>query len=241
MKHVLFRLVALAGLTLLAGGCAVSSYTTAETLPRGRSQFWVAPQLMRIGVASAPVAMPFVELGTRYGLTDDVELGLRLGAGAQADAKIALRRPAPGRSLTISVAPGIGYIGNFSGTPTGADGDDLHFVGATLPAYLSWKTSDSVQVTFGPRVTWLMQYVETSTAGTTHTLAWGASLGVLWQISDGFAIAPEVAFATPWLRALTGAGAVVGTGDQRALQIGIGLIFGGGARTGGVAPRGDQG
>lgn len=222
--HPLLALcLALAGLS----GCAVSSYTTADTLPAGRSQFWVAPQMLRVGVAAQPENMPFVELGSRFGLTDDVELGLRVGAGAQVDTKIALRGRAPGRDLTVAVAPGVGYIGNFSGTPTGADGDDLHFVGATVPVLVSYRVHDALQISAGPRATWLMQYVETATAATTHTVALGSSLNLAWQVTKGLQIVPEFSFAVPLLRGLTGAGVVWGSGGQRVMQIGIGLVFGG--------------
>ena len=209
-------------------GCAVSSYTTAHNLEAGKANFWVAPQVMRVGVSGSPTSMPFLELGTRYGITDDVEVGARLGAGVQADVKIALRRPKVAfQGLTMSMAPGMGYIGNFSGTPTGADGDDLHFAGATLPLYLTWDFNPHVGVTFGPRTSWLMQYVETATASTTHTVAVGGSLSVAWRISPTFAIVPEVSTAVTIFRALTGAGSVFGTGQQAVLQAGIALVFGG--------------
>ncbi len=210
-----------------ATGCAVSSYTTAHTLPRGTSTFWVAPQAMRIAVGGAPQTMPFVELGTRYGLRDDIEVGARLGAGLQVDAKIALLRKGAGRKLAIALAPSVGYIGNFSGTPTGSGGDDLHFAGATLPLLISYPIIEGVDVTLGPRLGWLMQVVETSSAATSHTAAVGASASLRWQISRAFAVVPEVSFAMPWLRALTGTGVVTGTGGQRAIQVGIGFILGG--------------
>ncbi|MCO4763894.1 MAG: hypothetical protein KC502_20440 [Myxococcales bacterium] len=217
-------------LLLLAAlpGCAVSSYTTARNLAEGDSSFWVAPQVMRVGVAAKPTNMPFVELGTRYGITDDVEVGMRLGAGVQSDVKLSLKKPKnPDEKLTIAIAPGLGYIGNFSGTPTGADGDDLHFVGATVPVYVTWGFSETVSMTVGPRVTWLMQYVETASASTTHTVAAGTSLSVAWRVSKRVTIAPEISFAMPMFRALTGAGSVFGTGDQRVLHLGVGFIFGG--------------
>lgn len=231
--RALARLLTFALLVAVLGttGCAVSSYTTAHPLPRGTSTFWVAPQAMRIAVGGAPQMMPFVELGTRYGLTDNVELGARLGAGLQVDAKIALLRPRAGRKLALSIAPGVGYIGNFSGTPTGSGGDDLHFAGATLPLLISYPIADGLDVTLGPRLGWLMQVVETSSAATSHTAAAGASLSVRWQISRAFAIVPELSFAAPWLRALTGTGVVAGTGGQRALQVGVGFVFGGATPT----------
>ena len=188
MKTLSSRLWSLLVVSALAWlpGCAVSSYTTAKNLEAGKSSFWVAPQAMRVAVAGAPTTMPFVELGTRYGITDDVEVGGRLGAGVQADVKVNLRRSAlPHSGLTISIAPGVGYLGNFSGTPTGADGDDLHFLGATAPAYFTWTFNDSLAVTAGPRVTWLMQYVETTSASTTHTVALGSSLSLAWRVSPG--------------------------------------------------------
>ena len=209
-------------------GCAVSSYTTAHTLAKGGARFWVAPQALRVGVSASPQTMPFVELGTRYGLTDDVEVGVRLGAGLQADTKIALRRRhAPSDRLTLALAPGVGYIGNFSGTPTGADGDDLHFVGASVPLYATWRLRDALDLTLAPRLSWLMQYVETSSASTTHTVAWGASLNLAWQVSKSVALVPEVSIATPFFRALTGVGTVWGSGYQRVLQAGVAIVFGG--------------
>jgi hypothetical protein len=220
-RVVMLALVAALG----APGCAVSSYTTAETLPAGTARFWVAPQVLRLAVGGAPQAMPFIELGTRYGLSEDVELGLRLGAGAQADAKIALVRGEE-RGLRVAVAPSVGYIGNFAGTPTGADGDDLHFLGATAPVLITWRFGRALAATLAPRVAWLMQAVETESAATTHTLSAGASLGVEWRLLPNVRLVPEISAVVPWLRTLTGVGAVGGTGGQLAMQAGVAVVLG---------------
>lgn len=212
-------------LAILPSACAVSSYTTAETLPAGAARFWVAPQVLRLAVGGAPQAMPLVELGTRYGLRDDVELGLRLGAGAQVDAKIALVRGGA-EGLRVAVAPSVGYLGNFAGTPTGADGDDLHFVGATVPVLVSWRLGRALVATVAPRLAWLMQAVETESAATTHTFSAGASVGLEWRLTSNLRLVPEVSAVVPWLRTLTGVGAVTGTGGQLAMQAGVALVVG---------------
>lgn len=209
-------------------GCAVASFQTARTLPEGRSQFYVAPSSLRLSVGGAPVGIPFLELGTRYGLTDEVELGARVGAGLGLDAKVALARtPTPTTGWDIAIAPGVGYIGNFSGTPTGSGGDELHFVGATLPALFTRHLGATFSVTAGPRIMYLMQYVETDTGQATHVLSIGSSLSVAARVSDGFAPIVEVAFATPVYRALTNFGSDLGLGGGATLQLGIGFVFGG--------------
>ena len=222
-----FLCCAVVALTVLPG-CAVSSYTTAHNLAAGKANFWIAPQAMRVGVSANPTSMPFVELGTRYGITDKVEVGARIGTGLQADVKISLRRPKVAyEGLTVSAAPGLGYIGNFSGTPTGADGDDIHFAGATLPVYLTWDFGEHLGVTVGPRTTWLMQYVETATASTVYAVGVGTSLSLAWRITPTFMIVPEVSVVTTVFRAMTGAGSVFGTGQQAVLQAGIAFVMGG--------------
>src|SRR5688500_8965590 len=84
------------GLLMALTGCfATSPMTTARTLDEGNSQWFVAvygvaPQRLLADTLS----LPKVEIGSRYGLSDDVELGTRLyfSVGAALDLKIQLVR-----------------------------------------------------------------------------------------------------------------------------------------------------
>lgn len=213
---------ALSGLS----GCAATSFQTARTLDAGKSKFYVAPSAMRISVGGKPTTMPFIEVGSRYGVSDTLEIGGHIGAGLGVDVKIALSRPAtPTQGWDISVAPGIGYIGGFSGTPTG--GDAMHFFGATVPLMLTRHFGDMISLTVGPRLMYLMSAVAADGAQTTHILSVGSSFAASIKINDGLRIVPGVAFALPFLRTLSEFGSDAGIGNQRLFQFGIGFVFGG--------------
>ncbi len=220
-------LIALAGLST---GCSVSSFTTARTVPKGESRFFVAPSMLSVAVSGEPQRIPFVEIGTRYGLTDRVDVGARIGLGLQLDAKVRLAGAATltDGGFTISLAPGIGYIGGLSGTPTGADGDDLHFFGATIPVLMDYRFTETLTVTLGPRLVYLLQTVESTDGVATNIFGAGATLAVRWQALPGLALVPEVGFTTPFFSALTGVGSVTGSSGSRILQLGLGFVLGGG-------------
>ena len=227
MKH-LTRIAVVLAVAGLCSACAVSSFTTGRTLDKGTSRFYVAPSLQRISVGGSPGSIPMVELGTRYGYSDKLEFAARVGAGIGVDVKIALARAATPTAGTwdIAVMPGIGYIGNFSGTPTGSDGDDLHFMGATVAALFTHNTTDSLSITAAPRIAHMLQYVETDGGSATNILAPGISLSASFKVSDALHIIPEVGMTTAIMRTLSDFGSDIGFGGQRVMQFGIAFVFG---------------
>lgn len=219
---------ALAVIAVFSGfsGCAATSFQTARTLDKGKSKFYVAPSAMRISVGGKPTVMPFIEVGSRYGISDNIEIGGHIGAGLGADVKIALARPAtPTAGWDVSIAPGIGYIGGFSGTPTG--GDSMHFFGATIPLMLTRHFGDKLSVTVGPRLMYLMSAVAAEGAQTTHIYSVGSSFAVSIKLTDALRVVPGFAFALPFRRTLSEFGSDNGVGDQRLFQFGVGFVFGG--------------
>ena len=211
---------------LLLGACNVTSFQTARTLDKGKTKFYVAPSMMRLSVSGAPTNLPFIEVGSRYGLTDELEIGGHIGAGLGIDAKVALSRSKdPTTGWDLSLAPGIGYIGGFSGTPTG--GDAMHFFGATVPLMISRHFGEIVSVTLGPRAMYLLQSVAAEGAQTTHIVSIGSSLAADIKVTDSLRIIPGIAFATAVFRSLSEFGVDAGIGKQRIWQFGLGFAFGG--------------
>lgn len=126
MKNIYIKLLALLVLLpLLVGGCAMGTLQTAETTPKGHVDLFA-------GVTALPDIDSGVlpEMGFRTGLTDRLDMGLRLfGLGFLAEAKFAIfqnRESGP----SLAVFGGVGYS-SFD--------DDLTFMIYDLGAIFSLK------------------------------------------------------------------------------------------------------
>ncbi len=130
--------VALASLTACA---SFSTMTTARNLPAGATQVYVAPHVLGTSRHDPPSAAPppdehgtptatpaahttpgklggaidlDMEIGARYGVSDDVSVAARLWAlGGAAEGQLQLRRsPSPDSGVDIAVAAGASYAGS---------------------------------------------------------------------------------------------------------------------------------
>jgi len=227
MKKLLPLLPALA-LVLLTGCPSFSTMGTARTLPKGKSQFFIAPggmvlkdfQTDNAGLSES-FGLPTVEFGGRYGVTDHVEVGGKVfPIGAELNAKFALIRPETPAGLNLSVGPAASVYAFPS------DQDTFTLAWFHLPLLVGFNVGGS-ELVIAPRISDLMV---TGGGDSSNTVFAGGSLGFAWKVADGFRILPEIAFTTPIYYAVEAGGtAVADTIDPRGamVQFNVGFLMGG--------------
>jgi len=188
---------------LAVSACApVAGSGRARTLGRGRYALQASPELTVVTgkVAGGDIPLPSAQLtmGGQYGLTDQLDLGLRLWGfsvgkylleswGTSIDTKLQLKRAsdAPGtREADIAVAPRVLYHQvTFGGTPE-------HMVGLSVPLLFGWRFGQANQLVLGARIDHQVWMSESQTPlGVTLG---GGSLGFVWQLAQHWALMPEL-------------------------------------------------
>lgn len=230
------RLHHFALLALFATGCAsTSTMGLARTLNKGAVQGWIAAEGGGIVVPSATpgggagTGYPMVEGGVRFGASDHVELGARLGFnGLTLEGKFALlRSPTMDSGINLSLNPMAGFFGLSVGSAF------IGNVAFQLPLLIGIDFAGH-ELVFGPRI-YDQLYFGGLSSGTTsgsvalNLLSAGGSIG--FAIKAGpIRILPEVSVLVPFLST----GAVSGGGSASTgvdvggfiFQAGIGFLFG---------------
>lgn len=228
------RLSLIPALLLLAGCPSFSTMGTARTLPKGSTQFWVAPEVVTVrdfgvntGSPKSSASLVQVEAGVRYGITDSVELdakawelGLSLGAKFQL-----FRSGSPDSGIDIAIDPAVAYL-SYADTDGNSGSNNTSAGTATfyLPVLLGVNVGGGSQIVLAPKV--VDQVFFASGSSTYPNLLWaGGSLGFAWKLSDSFRLMPEVSAVYP-------VSFTHGTADLTfkgvMIQSGLGLLFGGG-------------
>lgn len=217
----------LAGAALVTGCPSMTTMGTARTLDVGETQFFIAPEYSRFSMGGQPLSEPTVELGGRYGITDEIEVGARVWLpGYAIDTKIALlRSESEETGWDLSIAPAVSYLGSMSGTAEGS-GYELHVTTLYLPLLIGYNLGGGNSVVIGPRIADQIWTTEDQEDTTANLLYVGSSLSFVWKVTDGIRIAPEVALAAPIVESVPGFGTDVGVGAT-LFQAGVGFIFGG--------------
>ncbi len=232
---------ALLGLIVLAApltGCAsLSTFGLARTLNQGAVQGWVAPEgggvvaINNTSTSGSGIGYPLLEGGVRYGVTDRVELGGRLGFnGVALEGKFGLlRSPTMESGFNLSLNPGVGFVG--FGASSGSTGGGGGFVG-TLSFYLPVLMGIDVgghEIVIGPRLidqVLFGSFTDSagSTTSTANLLYLGGSFGVAFRASDSVRILPEASVGVPVNTSVndTGSSAFGGL----IFQLGVGILFG---------------
>lgn len=219
-------LLLLPAVALLSGCPSFSTMGTARTLPKGKSQLFIAPGGMVLTDfqrddtgAYQSYAFPSVEFGGRYGVTDRVELGGKLWfLGAEIDGKFALARsPDPEHGLDLAVAPALSVYPFTSGDQSAT------YLWVHLPLLIGVNTGGG-QLVIGPRISDML----IAGAGDTINAVWaGGSLGYAFKLGDGFRLLPEVSVAWP-IHVTVGSTADTTLEPKGALvQANLGFLFGG--------------
>jgi hypothetical protein len=237
LKRLAPLLAALA-LVATASGCAtIGTLQTADTLGKGKFQMGLEPSVWGAIASGGTILVPNVTLSARYGLSDNFDIGGRVGSnGFELNGKLMFTKPkAPG--LIVSLAPS---IGGFALAAGGAAAGTFYL---QVPVLLGFPIGGGSQFVLGPKVMdwFFFGAASTSSGGTTSSgsasgnmLALGTSVGVSLKLGSGFRLLPEVSFAYPLITAAsagsggTSAGASsVGTSSGVLTQISLALLFGG--------------
>jgi hypothetical protein len=220
-------------------GCAsFSTFGLARTLNKGAVQGWVAPGgggVVAINSkASGGVGYPLLEGGVRVGVTDNIELGGRLGFnGITAEGKFGLLRPPTTDSgFNLSLNPGVGFIGYGASTSAGSTSSG-GFVGVLtfhLPILMGIDFGGH-ELVIGPRAIdqVLFGTFSSSTAGgsassVANIFYAGGSIGFAIKVSGGFRIMPEIAIGVPVVASVSDVGSSAFGG--LLFQGGVGFLFG---------------
>jgi hypothetical protein len=170
------RLHHLSLLALLATGCAsTSTMGLARTLNKGAVQGWVAGEgggIIVPATTSSPgssgpgTGYPMVEGGVRFGASDHVELGARLGFnGLTLEGKFALlRSPTMDSGVNLSLNPMVGFFGLTLGSAF------LGNVAFQLPVLIGIDFAGH-ELVFGPRLYDQLYFGGVSTGTTSGSVA----------------------------------------------------------------------
>jgi len=203
---------------LACGGCpSFSTLQTPRTVPEGELRF--AALAGGAGALSddegpGPRSAQF-ELSARYGLSDNVDVGVKLySLGIEAGVKwLMLRGP-----IDIAIAPAISYA-SFDDQM----GTSFNAFYAHLPLMFGWNISDRVTLSFGPKLMFGYQFRSGDVVRDDLLLIDGILVGlyvsVPIRIGPAFWIAPEINAYTNVSNAPVG--------DITIYQGGLAFMFGG--------------
>jgi len=179
----------LAALSCLASmGCAaVGQVQRADTLGTGNLEVGFEPGAQVFGGPRGAAPVPALDAALRIGVSERVDLGLRLGfPWAEVQGKVLLTEPGDPK-LAVSIAP------SFGGTAMPTSGAPVTVVHASLPVLIGFKFG-AHELVLGPR---LMLYASPSSMTGDVVVSPGGSLGVALQVTKHFALMPEVALSAP--------------------------------------------
>jgi hypothetical protein len=185
-------------LSLLA--CAtIGTLQRAQTVGEGDFEWAIEPGYWGVSSETTGVALPYGNIAARWGLTDRVDIGGRVGfAGTEFLAKA--RLTGDDAPVVVSVAPTVG------GLFAGGGG----FINAQLPVIVDVPVGKNALV-LAPKISTM-----TATVGGEYATLWsaGASMGYALRLSDTVTVLPE--FARVW----PVGGTYVGTYGSEAQGVG---------------------
>lgn len=172
---------------MMSSGCvSLSSAQRADTLGRGHLQVGLEPT---ITAQPAAVLTPAVDLSVRYGVSERVDVGTRLGqSGLGLTVKVMITPRA--WPVVLSVAPHV--TGQLNVAPNLAITGPIVQLGLPLLVGVRLGTH---QLVLGPRIELL------AAGGGRRVVAVGSSLGVALRLSSAVSVLPEVAATAPLLSA----------------------------------------
>lgn len=186
-------------------GCiSIGSNTRAESMGKGNVEGGVEPGALisrpldtRTGIA--PTNLPSVNGFIRFGLSDRIDLGFKLGTQlAEINTKFMLTSP-DSRLLVVSLAPSVNGFG--AGLTDGVSTIGFGFVNIAVPVLVGFKLG-AHELTLGPRLNNFLLFGQaasgsSSTSGVGYAMVPGMSLGFAARITEHFEMMPEVAIAVP--------------------------------------------
>jgi hypothetical protein len=206
------------GLAAVCAGCpSFSTLQTPRTVPEGELRFGAlagGAGALSDDTGPGPRSAQF-ELSARYGLSERVDVGVKLYAlGIEASLKWWMVRG----PLDLAIAPAVSYA-SFDDRM----GTQFNAFYAHLPLLMGWNLSDRVTLSFGPKLMFGYQFrrgdVVRDDLLLIDGLLVGAYVSVPIRIGRAFWIAPEI---NAYSNLSNGA-----IGDTTIYQGGIAFMFGG--------------
>lgn len=171
--------------------------------------------------------VPNLSGSLRYGLADNVDVGLRWGTnGLDLLGKIQVT-PRDKQDVVVSVLPSLG------GLVVPSEDGNLGMMCSQLGVLVGMRVGEGGQVVFGPKLQdWHAQGSAQDVDVTGHYLAVGGSAGVAFHVTRSVRLLPEVAFMSPvlWkIHAVAEQGvfesAELPEGQHLLVQAGVGVLL----------------
>lgn len=170
-------------LAVALGGCYASgTLGRARVVDPGRLEVYGAPEAFVVATSSGASVRPMGEVGVRYGLVRDVELGARLTTvGLTLGTRLQLlRSDDPTSGLDVLIAPALAYVAQ----------DKL---AVELPVSFGLNLGEH-QLVLAPRLTYQMRLGVPSAPGPVSFFYLGGSVGVALRLDDHVSLMPEITF-----------------------------------------------
>lgn len=198
---------------------------TADTLGEGRIQVALEPGVWGVTSLAEDVeggAITHLDLAVRYGVSDTVDIGARVGSSLIEVQSKFLLTDVEDPAKAISLAPALSGILAGGGDAAGG------YTTVTLPVLIGFKTSGGSELVLGPRLTDTFFFSAGEGGGVANILSAGASIGYAARIGKGFRLMPEVAVLVPLVGTLASASdSDVTAGFSGGIfQIKLGFLFG---------------
>ena len=181
----------------------MSTLQTPATVPRGRLRLGLAVETVTIkSDTGASRLLPQPEVAARYGLTGDLDAGLKL---YPIGGELGVKYQVVHGTLDLAIAPAVDYFPNadaFSSSPASRTPGDVPanppfgLVHLHLPLLFGWNASECVTIGFGPKFLYAISSSET--APSLHNAAaragalFGGFVSLPVRIEEGFWIVPEL-------------------------------------------------
>jgi hypothetical protein len=214
-----------ASLALMAAACAPATVQTARTNGQGNFQFAVEPGVLGAAAAGGSAVGPSLNLAGRYGVSDRVDVGGRLGTSLyEVQVKAMLSDPSATDSMAVSIAPSTTMIAG------GIGGVGAFYLREHVPVLFGLPTGGGSEFTFGPSAT--INFVGAGAGGNAAgglILGLGGQVGYAARLGDKFRLVPQFDLSVPVVGAAAGGGeGGVGAGVGGAIfGLQLGLLFGG--------------
>jgi hypothetical protein len=171
-----------------ATGCSMGMVQTAQTVGKGRYEVSIDPGFA--GIANQASIGPTLNGAYRYGVTDQFDIGVRLGTSiAEVQTKFLFTDPS-NKTIAVSIAPAAGILLGLGGPVYG--------VNFPLPLLIGFKMGPH-ELTLGPRLQAnIYSITDGSSSSSPSSLSAGLSVGIAAQASDTFRILPELSMSTPF-------------------------------------------
>jgi hypothetical protein len=213
MEDVLIRISLLVALAAaFAGACAPATVQLARTNGQGNFQLGLEPGLLAGAAPETLEVIPSFNVAGRYGVSDRVDLGARIGTGTyELQLKHLFTDPAATDAIAIALAPSTTVLWSGPDRLNGA------LWNTRVPLLFGLPVGGGSELTFGPSA---MLTVLGGDGSGGVGLSAGGQVGFAVRVADRFRIVPQIDLMAPVV------GASVASGESSLNPGGGALLFG---------------